>query len=168
MPESMGIKEIEAGLERLMPRGLGNETLEDLEVLIDEMAEEAPASLSAGRPYRWSLSLGFAAALLLSVGGMAWHFSAREGESRMRAAVSADGEALEAFAPATGIELLAQQTWIESGSELGIQPLSETGEARRAWSYSGVEEERVLHQGTGYEVIIQREFDAELYAASSL
>ncbi|MDQ8191922.1 hypothetical protein [Roseibacillus persicicus] len=154
------LRDIEAGLERLMPRGLSEDSRVELESVIDEFCLSAEPTVSFWRkPYLWTSAV--AAVVLLGAGGM----FANKGPGQNAVAVL---EASDAHFHSSGISVLEKRTWIDSGEDLGIQSLNEFGETRRGWSYSGVEEERVLHEDSGYEVILQREFDAELYAASSL
>jgi hypothetical protein len=66
------------------------------------------------------------------------------------------------------IEVLGQRVWIDGGENLGIRPVNEAGETRQGWSYHGVEEERLLHGDSGYEVIVQREFEGQHFANTNL
>lgn len=153
------LRDIEAGLERLMPRGLSDDARLELEAVVDNLSASADPVISIWRkPVLWSSAA--AAILALTVGSL---LIQKGIEDPVVAAV-----AQESVERPAGIAVLEQKTWIDSGADLGIQSVNEFGETRRGWTYTGVEEERVLHEDSGYEVILQREFEAELYAASSL
>ena len=156
--EKVSLQEIEAGLERLMPRGLSEETRLNLESVVDGLASEAcPVARASSwvRPVFWAA----AAAFLVAAGTLLILENSEQTSFEL------------AFAEAAAsprVELLNHRTWIESGSELGARTFDEVEEVSQGWSYSGVEEERVLHQSSGYEVILQREFTADYFSTSSL
>lgn len=159
------IDQIEAGLQRLMPRGLSEESQQDLEGVIDGLAGEVALNFRQ-RCQQWApphLGASLAAAFLLSL--TAWGVfsvnSARQGADESRSLVSLDGGASSA------ISVLESRVWVDGGEDLGIRAVDEYGDAQRGWSYVGVEEERVLHEDSGYEVILQREFEGEHYASTS-
>lgn len=158
--EKVSLGDIEAGLERLMPRGLTEDTRLELESVVEGLAEEVEGG--AGDSF-WhgARFLQAAAAVLIAALGLGFFLHTENQVSPVLA--SLDGASQE-----HGIELLEQRTWIESGSELGSRTIDEAEEVSQGWSYSGVEEERLLHGDSGYEVILQREFEAELFASSSL
>lgn len=157
--EPLGFSEIEAGLERLMPRGLGNETRDQLHGLIDDLAAESP-----GKPLRKKAAFWQAAAAAVVLVGLTGAIASWKGSPRAEHALASLGASLDQ----PGLEVIEQKTWIDSGTDLGMLSHDETGEVSRGWSYSGVEEERLLHEDSGYEVILQRKFEAELHASSSL
>ena len=164
--------EMEARLERLMPRGLSDDFHQEMTVTIDELAAEAELSQGGvgGVLRRMTMNpsaRGIAAVLAVSAVSLGIWNGVIQRSSTANAA-----NALAALHSETlsggGIEVLESSVWIDSGADLGIHSIDEFGEARHRWSYAGVEEERVLHQDTGYEVILQREFEREYYATTSL
>ena len=154
------LADIEAGLERLMPRGLTDSAREDLEGVVDDLAAGASIIPIWKRTRVWQSA---AAALLIVGVGSALV---------MRQSPLAEGiPALAQLASSevdSGIAVLEQVSWIEGGADLGVQSINEEGDVSQGWSYVGVEEESVLHVSSGYKVILQREFGAELYSPSSL
>ena len=154
------LSEIEAGLERLMPRGLSDDTFQNLESVVEELVEQAPVSTNSST---WSRRGLWQAAAAVALVGVGLSFVFRQQQANDLGLVEVDGIYFE-----EAIELLAQRTWIESGSDLGTQSVSQSEEVSQGWGYTGIEEERVRHADSGYEVILQREFDAELYSVSSL
>lgn len=162
MANSSSRVDIESALERLMPRGLGDETQARLEVLIDELASESEGKQSTSRfwDHPW---LGLSAAAAVILAGAVYAMWERPREVLMAKQTAA------ALGQDYGqIELLTHRVWIEGGENLGILSVGDAGDARQGWSYSGVEEERFLHGESGYEVIIQREFEGEHYATTTL
>ncbi len=155
----VGLSEIEASLERLMPRGLGEETRVELELVVDDLVEQAQGFGPRAALSNWQ---SWAAVLAVTALGVGFYVQ-RDVLSQAPSLAQA-----EATFSDHGIEVLEQMTWIESGADLGVQALNQEGDVSRKWSYTGVEEERLLHEDSGYEVILQRGFEAELYAASSL
>lgn len=157
------IAEIEAGLDRLMPRGLGEEARGDLEATVDHLAQgTSTRGFWGGLHSPNAVGQTIAAALVLAALGTGMWVLQKGAHSSREFASLATPEL------GSGIEVLAQMTWIESGADLGVQSLGQDGDVSQGWSYTGVEEERILHEDSGYEVILQRDFEAELYAASSL
>ncbi|MGJ8724281.1 MAG: hypothetical protein ACSHYB_06975 [Roseibacillus sp.] len=156
---SLSLDDIEAGLERLMPRGLTDTAREDLESVVDELASDSKVISFWKRPFVWQSA---AAILITTLGGA---LVAKKVPPALNAPAMVPLAVLEVV---PGIEILEQMTWIEGGTDLGVQAINDAGDVSRGWSYVGVEEERILHEGSGYEVILQREFEAELYASSSL
>lgn len=151
------LADIEAGLERLMPRGLGEETRGELEAMVDDFASKAEGV--RGRSLVWQ-SLAAALCLAAVGGGI---FAVQQGDVNSPRLAQ-----LELSGQGAGLEILEQLTWIDGGADLGVRTVSQEGDLSQGWGYSGVEEERLLHSGSGYEVILQRNFEAELYATSSL
>ena len=166
----MSLSEIEAGLERLMPRGLNDDTCHDLEAVVDDLAAEAcPTSFAlfgdAEAPRTNSSRIWqVAAALTVGALGLAWLSQSQDQTAPGLVSVGTAAAAEVSFP----IEILAETAWIETGSELGSNGLSQSEEVSQGWRYSGIKEERLRHESSGYEVILQCEFDAELYADSSL
>lgn len=162
------IDQIEAGLQRLMPRGLSNESQQGLEEVIDALA--AQSELTIGQRGRASLTPAFGPALaaVLLLGLTVWGlFSFQASQQRPRESpffLSLDASSAESG----NISILESRIWLNGGEDLGIRAVDEYGDAQRGWSYVGVEEERVLHEDSGYEVILQREFEGEHYASTSL
>lgn len=147
--------EIEKALQRLMPRGLGEEACLDLEQTIDRLAEEVEDEV---RPLpQWKRA---AAVLAIGALGSAVFFLA--GEQDTRVAQWDAGELEPEF------EVVEQTVWLEEGRDEGLRAMNEAGDALRAWTYQAVEEERVRDLESGYMVTLQREFDGELYLTTSL
>ena len=157
---SLNLGEIEAGLERLMPRGLTDSHREHLESVVDGLAAGASVKPFWGRPKVWQSA---AAALLVGALGVALFVNQNSAPNSSLALVQ-EGPSGEN----SGIQVLEQVSWIESGSELGVEAFNDEGDISRGYGYAGVEEERILHVSSGYEVILQREFETELYSTSSL
>lgn len=161
------IDQIEAGLQRLMPRGLSDESQQGLEEVIDGLA--AQSRLTIGQRGRRLLTPQFgpamAAVLLLSVTvwGVFSFQASQEGTARGPSLAFLDARESESGA----ISVLESRVWLNGGEDLGIRAVDDYGDAQRGWSYVGVEEERVLHEDSGYEVILQREFEGEHYAYTS-
>lgn len=153
------LKGIEAGLERLMPRGLGEQARVEMEVVIDDLVASALPVPIWKRLERWH---SVAAALVLVALGGAFFAFQQNSQARPILASLAVSET------GNGIEVLEQMSWIEGGADFGMQTFSDEGEIGRGMSYIGVEEERVHHENTGYEVILQREFEAGVFVSSSL
>ena len=156
---AVSLAEIEAGLERLMPRGLTDSARKDLESVVDDLAAEAEVTPVWKRTPVWQSAA--AAVLLAALGGV---FFVSQNE------VGGGTPALAQLEPTgndSGIAVLGQTSWIEGGADLGVQTINDEGDVSQGWGYVGVEEERVLHVKSGYEVILQRPFEAELYSASS-
>lgn len=152
------LQEIEAGLERLMPRGLGEEARVELEVVLDDLAAGTLPVPLWQRLERW---YSVAAALvLMALGGGFFAFQQYSQAQPMLASLTASEAG-------NGIEVLERMTWVERGADFGMQALDEVGELGRGLSYIGVEEERVRHEDTGYEVILQRPFEAGIVVTSS-
>ena len=155
---------IEAELERLiLPRGLSDDFNQELTGVIDDLATNTDLSgCSVFRRFSMSRQAqALAAALVLSLVALGIWVGTNNHSSPISLALN---EGLQSG----GIAVLESSVWIDSGEDLGIQSMNEFGEARRGWSYVGVEEERFLHEDTGYEVILQREFESQHYATTSL
>lgn len=158
----VSLSDIEAGLERLMPRGLSDSAQEELELAVDDLAGGSLIIPVWKRSLGWPSAV--AALVVIAFGGA---YVVKQGIASpidSRLALVAD----EGAKQRSGIEVRGQTTWIESGVALGVQALDDSGDISRGWSYSGVEEERVFHENSGYEVILQRGFEAEFHSMSSL
>ena len=158
--EKMSIEEIEAGLERLMPRGLTEDTRLELEGVVEDLAEGADNVRGESfwrRPLAWQA----AAAVLIAGVGVSL-FLQTESQNLPDSGFVKTGIARDGF------EVLGQRTWVEAGSGMGALTIDESEEVSQGWSYSGIQEERVLDADSGYEVILQRNFDADVFSASSL
>lgn len=146
--------DIEKSLQRLMPRGLGEEVREDLEAIIDDLAGEAQTTSRMPGVVWWSLAATIAIFVfslgLVLKGGLHW---------KQGALVSLEEPAFE---------LIEQSVWLEQEQDEGLRAMNEAGDAMRALSYQAVEEERVRDLQSGYVVTLQREFDGEVYLATSL
>lgn len=150
------LRDIEAGLERLMPRGLSEEASERFEGVIDELAENS----APGNLFPWWQTM--AATIVVGAGVFAVNPFPKPGGTM--AAVG--GPASEMLGQP--VEVLEQTVWLENGGDDGIKEMGDSGETRRAWWFTGVEEEKVRHAETGYEVTLQREVNGEVYLMTSL
>ena len=157
---SLSLSEIEAGLERLMPRGLTDSAREDLESVVDELAAEASVIPFWRRATVWQ-----SAAAVLLTAALGGALFVKQSQPAGNLPVLAQ---LEPLVEDSGIAVLEKMSWIEGGADFGVQAINDEGEVSQVWGYNGVEEERVMHVKSGYEVILQRPFEAELYDISSL
>ncbi len=161
---SNSLQEIEAGLQRLMPKGLSDLSRDELETVIDELASKSELKSAFPSRQNW-----LQVAAVITLGGVAVWSTMVLGNGRSNSSlVEAPALSGSLNVVEQAFEVLEQRTWIESGTDLGMQTIDQGGELSRGWSYTGVEEERLLNERSGYEVILQREFEAELYAATSL
>ena len=157
MPKrEMSLSEVEAGLERLMPRGLSDDALSRLEGLVDEQVAEQ--ELPVRNDWKRGL-LSCAALFAISFALVTWWAKSPSGAELAVASL---------MSTPSKISILERNSWIEGETELGLQVIAETGEAHQGYGFVGVEEERVRHEESGYEVVLQREFEAEFFTASSL
>ncbi len=127
--------DIEASLERLMPRGLANDSLERLEGVIDDLSLDADFAAPLNPVFkRTQIFKSLAAVLLLGVFGVAvWSQLNRSGHGILESAVSSIHDSHQAT-----IEVLEQRVWLDGGEDLGIQPINESGEVHQGLSFAGV------------------------------
>ncbi|MDP0489798.1 MAG: hypothetical protein Q7Q71_01960 [Verrucomicrobiota bacterium JB023] len=147
------LDDMERSLERLMPRGMGDETRLRLEGVIDELAASTPP-----RMRRWPWALAASIVVALSATAMMQESRPEAGGAGFTAEQSEETE----------FELLEKGLWLEEGRDEGIQATTDDGQAMRAFSYVAIEEERLLHPQTGYTVVVQRELEGEQYFSTSL
>ena len=157
---SLSLTDIEAGLERLMPRGLTDSAREDLESVVEDLASASAVAPFWRKSQVWQSA---AAAVLITAVGVSIYV--KRGQSTMDVPMLVQVEPSEED---SGIAIREQMTWIDSGADLGVQAVNDAGDVSRGWGYAGVEEERILHIKSGYTVILQRDFAAEVYSASTL
>jgi hypothetical protein len=166
--------DVEAALGKLMPRGLGEDARIQLETVIDELsAESRPSRLNLKSRLIHLPALPFpqTVAALLCCGFLGWgayavSMDGQRSSSAGYATIGASNQSVPASEPE--IEVLTQSVWIDGGENLGIRPVNEAGDTRQGWSYHGVEEERLLHGDSGYEVVVQREFEGQHFANTTL
>ncbi len=160
--EKVSLSEIEAGLERLMPRGLAEDARLEMEAVVVGLAAEAQVVNVVSADFRWPRRLFWAAAAVMMISAFGVGFLLL-GEKSAPSLVLEKEE----FSHEAGIQLVESRAWVERGSELDLQVVAENEEVSKGWSYSGVEEERLLHEDSGYEVLLQRSFETVLYASAS-
>lgn len=152
--------DIESALEQLIPRGLSEQTQSRLEDVIDELVEESSPTTIQSLKKRW---VPYSAVASVALGALGWGIvSSLQHREASELTSTASGPSRDS------IEVLEQRAWIDRGEDLGIQSIGDSGDTRHAWRYVGVEQERFLHNESGYEVVMQREFAGEHYATTSL
>lgn len=164
---------IEARLSSLMPRGMSDGFENEMGSLFCDLAEETNLVETTERDRsHWQ---GFAKVACLTIAGAAALTIGlqvlKEGGSQsppIMASLSPEGTNISNQWGSPAVDVLEKKMWISDGEALGVVALDDDGHIAQGWSYQGVEEERVLHRSSGYEVIVQRPFESEYYASTSL
>lgn len=151
------LRDLEKRLERMVPKGLSEQTQERLEDQIDELAAQVgkPASFS------WRHYAAMAAALA-SVAGLS--FVAGQRESQAVAVDAPDGGGVLKGVPVEPDELaddrfkfVDYEFHVSDSASDGGYILSRFNEPRRTWSFDTREIELVLDEESGLEVRIVSE-----------
>ena len=162
------LEAIEAGLERLMPKGLNDVARIELEETVDNLAAST-STAPISRDKFWSkasfLKIAASLAVVSAVGAV---YLSEKGIKHPSVAVVPELNEVSSSDEIEPFQFVGHRTWIQSGRELEPQPVDQFEEVSRGWGYSGIEEERIHHVSSGYEVIVQRGFDAELHSMGSL